>query len=49
MCDTRSLAEMVKQDCLLMLTFVWYQIIGCNGETRLSARADPFGIPDHWL
>ena len=31
---------MVKQDCLLVLTIVLYQIIGCNGEARLSARAD---------
>ena len=31
---------MVKQDCLLVLTVVRYQIIGCNGEERLSARAD---------
>ena len=36
---------MVKQDCLLMLTLV--QIIGCNGEARLSARVCV--IPDHWL
>ena len=40
---------MVKQGCLLVLTLVWYQIIGCNGEARLSARADPCVIPDHWL
>ena len=43
---------MVKQDCLLVLTLdpcVIYQIIGCNGEARLSARADPCVIPDHWL
>ena len=40
---------MVKQGCLLVLTLVRYQIIGCNGEARLSARADPCVIPDHWL
>ena len=49
LCDTRSLAVMEKQDCLLVLALVWYQIIGCNGEARLSARADPSVIPDHWL
>ena len=40
---------MVKQDCLFVLTLVWYQIIGCNGEERLSARADPCVIQDRWL
>ena len=40
---------MVKQDCLLVQTLVLYQIIGCNGETRLSTRADPCVVPDHWL
>ena len=39
---------MGKQDCLLVLILVCYQIIGCNGEERLSARADPCVIPDHW-
>ena len=39
---------MVKQDCLLVLTLVCYQIIGCNGEARLSARADPCVMPDHF-
>ena len=37
---------MVKQGCLLMLTLVWYPIIGCNREVRLSARAGPCVIPD---
>ena len=40
---------MVKQDSLLVLTLVLYQIIACNGEARLPARVDPFVIPDHWL
>ena len=40
---------MVKQGCLLVLTLVWYQIIGCNGEARLSAPADLCVIPDQWL
>ena len=39
---------MVKQDCLLVLTLVWYQIIGCNGEGRLSARTDPCVMPDYF-
>ena len=39
---------MVKQDSLLVLTLVLYQIIGCNGEARLSARADPCVITDHF-
>ena len=40
---------MVKQGSLLVVTLVWYQIIGCNGEARLSARTDLCVIPDHWL
>ena len=40
---------MVKQGSLLILTLVFYQIIGCNGEARLSARADFCVIPDHRL
>ena len=32
---------MVKKDCLLVLTLVLDQIIGCDGEERLSAHADP--------
>ena len=37
---------MVKQGSLLVLTFLWDQIIGCNGEARLFARADHFVGPD---
>ena len=40
---------MVKQDRLLGLALVLYQIFGCNGEARLSAPAKPCVIPDHWL
>ena len=40
---------MVEKDCLLLLTLVLYQIIGCNGETRLPVRADPCVISDYWL
>ena len=32
---------MVKKDCLIVLTLVSYQIFGCNGEARPSARAGP--------
>ena len=40
---------MGKQDNLLLMTLVCYQIIGRNGEARLFARANPSVIPDHWL
>ena len=40
---------MVKQGCLLVLTLVWYQIIGCNGEAGLFARTGLCMVPDHWL
>ena len=40
---------MVKQGCLLVLTLVLYQIIGCNGEARLPARADFCVLLDHRL
>ena len=39
---------MGKQDSLLVLTLVCYQIIGSKGEARLCARADPCVMPDHF-
>ena len=38
---------MGKQDNLLLLTLVCYQIIGRNGKARLCARAVPCVMPDH--
>ena len=45
--DTRSLVVMEKQNSLLVRTLLGFQIIGCDGEARLSARADPCVISDH--